>query len=362
MVDQAVLLLAIRGLRYEPPRWEASEPPVAADIAAASGARGIGKASLRSSMPVEATPVAVRPPVGAPPGGGGAGGSGGGGGGAGGGVGSGGGGGGGGGGGDIGEVLVSLLGRLRPTGVVHPLSALVTAETSGGTADTEVRVFGPIGHPFKIIEVAVVPLGGAVVGTFFDVLVGADGDTADTTAPQGGSIFRRPTNFTLLTAPDKSGGVAIPVESTVFRPGYVVRSAGQFVKVRVYAVTPAVAIPSVQVVVSIEELEVVALGAAPRVGGPLYEGGGTTVVDSYPGPTGGGGSVPSGGGPPGVWRIVARNRTPGPDKVYWTNGSRRVVAWVPRGYTGPPPASFKWVGGESAVMRAQAGAHNWSVA
>lgn len=174
-----------------------------------------------------------------------------------------------------------------------------TQATSGGTAASEMRVFGPIANPFRIKEVVVSPTLPGAPGQYVDVLVSPDGDTSDTVTPTGQSIFSQVVTPQGLTAPDADVGVGVPQSDLSIQHGLGVFSAGWFVKCRAYFLSPASAMPILHVLVIIEEVDMSAIDVTPRPG-PLPPVVSAPPSTSAPGPTGS--PAPGGtGSPPGSY-------------------------------------------------------------
>lgn len=135
----------------------------------------------------------------------------------------------------------------------------VTADTAAGSSTSELRAFGPFGGGFRIRSLAVFPLAGVQVGQYFDVLVSADGDTTDVALATGTSIFRPVLG--VPPVPDGTNAGAVPLEALRLTDLFEVLQGGQFIKVVVSFVAPAVALPDVSFVFEIDELS----GAASPV-------------------------------------------------------------------------------------------------
>jgi hypothetical protein len=141
-----------------------------------------------------------------------------------------------------------------------PVSFHFTDAIAGGSATSELRVYGPVPAPYRIKSVVVSPLAAVSAGQFIDVLTSADGNTTDTATPTGQSLFD-PVLPGGIPSPDASRGLAVPVTAVAFNVLAAIPVENQFIKVLLSFAAPAVALPDVSVTLVLEQFS----GAAPTI-------------------------------------------------------------------------------------------------
>ena len=136
-----------------------------------------------------------------------------------------------------------------------PVSFHFQADIAGGSATSEVRVYGPIERAFRIHHLVIQGLGGVTSGQFVDVLVSPDEDAGDTNPPTGTSIFPLIQGLGIVPAVDQPRGVQVPDGVLELQAPFRTWTAGLGLKVLSAFVAPAISLPDVHVTVVIEEVE-----------------------------------------------------------------------------------------------------------
>ena len=212
-----------------------------------------------------------------------------------------------------GETPVQLPGGPPPScrvpGTIAAVNFHFTQATAGGSASSELRVYGPIASPFIIREIWVNAEAGVTAGQLLDVLVSSDGDVTDTATPGGSSIFDLVENSSVVVGRDTQRGLSIPSQLIKLDIAARVDVSNQFLKVRNFFVFPAVALAVVHITLVIEELDMVGMVPPPLVPRPPL----IPAVPPAPAP-----GLPPAAGPAPVVSI--------PGEIYST-GTRLYPAW-----------------------------------
>jgi hypothetical protein len=153
----------------------------------------------------------------------------------------------------------------RPV-LAHRVAAVhVTGETVGGTALHETRVIGPIANPFVLRTLVVVAVTPPAPGQFIDVLVASDTDVSDVTSPTGTSILRGAVPDANHPATDDTPGLPL-ISGTYDLPGVLETDTGGLaLKIHVYAIAPAIALPDAHVLVIYDELGALPVTTIPTI-------------------------------------------------------------------------------------------------
>ncbi len=135
-----------------------------------------------------------------------------------------------------------------------PVNFHFTGNIGGGPAASELRVYGAIPNPFDIRSIEIVAASGIAPGQFIDILIANDNEAADTATPTGTSIFPLLTEFSSLPAADQQRGMVVPNDIYDLPINHRTRNTQQSIKVRLFFVAPAIALPNLSVVIVIDEL------------------------------------------------------------------------------------------------------------
>lgn len=124
--------------------------------------------------------------------------------------------------------------------------------TVGGGGNNEIRVspYLDFAH-FETKAIRIVPYSGVSAGQFLQILKSPDDDIANSATPTGsitGVSLGRTGSY---PAPDNERAIAIPVTEALidtFRIGW---TGGAYIKLRLYFVAPAIALPVISVLISV---------------------------------------------------------------------------------------------------------------
>lgn len=135
-----------------------------------------------------------------------------------------------------------------------PVNFHFTGDIAGGSAVSELRVFGPVPNPFDIRTIEVNPISNVEPGQFLDVIISNDDNTTDTVTPNGISIFPQLAGFGNLPAADQQRGAKILATHFDIPISFRVTNANMSIKIRSFFVAPAIQLANLSVTLIIEEL------------------------------------------------------------------------------------------------------------
>lgn len=124
--------------------------------------------------------------------------------------------------------------------------------TPGGGGNNEIRVsqYLEVLH-LETKAIRIVPYSGVTAGQFLQVLKSNDDDIVNTAFPSGSNVGVTMGRVGSYPAPDNERGIAIPTQEALidtFRVGW---SGGSYIKLRLYFVAPAIALPVISVLIPI---------------------------------------------------------------------------------------------------------------
>lgn len=124
--------------------------------------------------------------------------------------------------------------------------------TPGGGGNNEIRVSPRLDYPHvETKSLLIVPYGNVQAGQFIQIFVSPDDDIANTATPSGsnfsGVIGRLGDN----PGSDNTRAIPVPSEPTFFDAFRMGWTSGGYVKVRLFFVAPATALPVVSVIIPI---------------------------------------------------------------------------------------------------------------
>lgn len=131
----------------------------------------------------------------------------------------------------------------------------LSGDSAGASPTTEVRISQRIARPYTITQITVLPISGVTSGQYLDILVSTDDDGDDTDAPTGSSIFDPQGALTLIPAEDRPRGLpVIALPYTAFKP-VKVYDQNTTLKILSAFVAPAIDLPTLHVLITIEEYD-----------------------------------------------------------------------------------------------------------
>lgn len=206
----------------------------------------------------------------------------------------------------------------RVPGTLQAVNFHLTGDIAGGSATSELRVYGPVGVPFILRRLWINGDSGVAPGQFLDVLVSADGDTTDTATPSGESIFPLLSGLGALPAVDAPRGIAIPAQLLDLDMSYRVDTGNRWLKVMQSFQAPALGLANIHVTLIVERMDAPGMFPPPLVPRPpIIPPALPPLVPAPPGaPVGTGWVIPqvlsTGQGNPllPAWRVAAQGLQP----------------------------------------------------
>lgn len=124
--------------------------------------------------------------------------------------------------------------------------------TGGGGGNNEIRVSPYLDYEhLETKALWIVPYAGVTPGQYLQVLKSTDDDVANSATPTGSIIGADMGRTGVYPSPDNTRAIPVPVGQTLldtFRLGW---SGGAYIKIRLFFVAPAIALPQLSVMLSI---------------------------------------------------------------------------------------------------------------
>lgn len=137
-------------------------------------------------------------------------------------------------------------------------------DSGGSELTSEIRVSPVLPRAFGIKSIEVIPIGGVQTGQFVDVLVSPDSDLTDTLSPTGLSVFEPPQGTGGLAVVDQDNGLPVADSPYDVPMAFRCEELQRTLKVVSRYRAPASGLPSLHVVIVVEEFDLAPTPIVPR--------------------------------------------------------------------------------------------------